>query len=98
MSLCQSLGPRPVGAHDKCDFGISLNEQHSALVFRLSRFRQNDPYCQWAEAPSKRLAAMDHPALEDQAMETAGVEFPEYDLRRAATARDPYAVIEGYRV
>ena len=27
-----------------------------------------------------------------------GFELPEYDLRRAATARDPLAVVEGYRV
>ena len=26
------------------------------------------------------------------------MEFPEYDLRRAATARDPLAVIEGYKI
>ena len=26
------------------------------------------------------------------------IDFPEYDLRRAATARDPLAVVEGYKV
>ncbi len=31
-------------------------------------------------------------------METASIDFPEYDLRRAATARDPLAVIEGYKI
>eukprot|EP00973_Karenia_brevis_P027696 3817197-Karenia_brevis.AAC.1 len=26
------------------------------------------------------------------------MEWPEYDLRRADTAQDPYAVIEGYKI
>ena len=30
--------------------------------------------------------------------ETVTVELPEYDLRRAATARDPLAVVEGYKI
>ena len=31
-------------------------------------------------------------------MQEAAVDFPEYDLRRAACARDPLVVVEAFRV
>ena len=76
-------------------FTISPNEQHSALVLRLSRFRRNDPYLKYRDEATARLASRDYPPLEQSATSFA---LPEYDLRRAATARDPLAVMEGYRV
>ena len=78
---------------------ISPNEQHSALVLRLSRFRQNDPYVKHGDATTKSLASAEYPKLETGSKDdTSEVELPEYDLRRAACARDPLAVIEGYKI
>ena len=91
-------------------FTISPNEQHSALVLRLSRFRQNDPYCLWSDELTRKLAREDFPLLEgkrakpgasvkhEEDIEHVDIELPEYDLRRVATARNPRAVVEGYRV
>ena len=98
-------------------FTISPNEQHSALVLRLSRFRENDPYVRAQSNGTQRLARQDWPGLERPAKKRRGeskqsacsgqsgedddtvtIELPEYDLRRAATARDPHATVEGYRV
>ena len=73
-------------------FTISPNEQHSALVLRLSRFRANDPYLKYEEDLVRKLAGQNFPHLEATALD-----LPEYDLRRAATARDPFATVEGYR-
>ena len=62
---------------------------------------------------AQRLATRDFPKLETTAndalpasskrraqypAETVSLEFPGYDLRRAATARDPLAVVEGYKL
>ena len=86
-------------------FTMSPNEQHSALVLRLSRVHQNDPYVKHRGRHWKNLARREYPDLEaKEAMSAAAsdnvveVEFPEYDLRRAAAARDPHAVIEAYKV
>ncbi len=43
--------------YGNCDFfTISPNEQQSALVLKLSRFRENDPYVAHNEAVFKKLA------------------------------------------
>ena len=78
---------------------ISPNEQHSAFALRLSRFRENDPYVKQGDATTKSLASTEYPKLESGSRDdTIEVELPEYDLRRAACARDPLAVIEGYKI
>ena len=121
QQLRQTMGHRQFGArvvYGDCIFiTISPNEQHSALVLRLSRFRRNDPYVQHGDGIFQRLACADFPRLEasnchgcgkshattskrreQEEQETVTVELPEYDLRRAATARDPLAVVEGYKI
>jgi hypothetical protein len=100
QQLRQLMGHTQFGARvnygDCLFFTISPNEQHSALVLLLSRFRSNDPYVKHQEEDASRLAGQDHPKLE--AKRRVEIPFPEYDLRRAATARDPLAVVEGYKV
>ena len=76
-------------------FTISPNEQDSSLVLRLSRFRRNDPYLLHRDADTERLVGADFPKLES---DNTVIDLPEYDLRRAATCRDPLAVIEAYRL
>ena len=44
-------------------FTISPNEQHSALVLKLSRFRERDPYVRFSDIQSRRMAAKDAPSL-----------------------------------
>ena len=100
QQLRQLMGHTQFGARvnygDCLFFTISPNEQHSALVLLLSRFRSNDPHVQHQEEDVARLAGQHHPQLE--AKRRVEIPFPEYDLRRAATARDPLAVVEGYKV
>ena len=95
----QLMGHSHFGArviHGDCIFfTISPNEQHSALVLRLSRFRRNDPFLKYRDDATRRLASKDFPMLEESSIDIA---LPEYDLRRAATCRDPLAVVEGYRI
>ena len=44
-------------------FTISPNEQHSALVLKLSRYRRNDPFLEYQDEDWKRLCGMDYPEL-----------------------------------
>ena len=78
-------------------FTISPNENHSVVVLKLSRARRNDPGVKHSSEDWQRLAGADFPTL-DATSQDLELEFPEYDLRCAATARDPLAVIEGFRV
>ena len=91
---------------------VSPNEQHSALVLRLSRYRRNDPYVRFGDAHRQRCCTAEHPRMEAQRRPGSGstpgrtghcveditIDLPEYDLRRAYTAQDPLAVIEAYKV
>ena len=44
-------------------FTISPNEQHSALVLKLSRYRRNDPFLKHTDPAWTRLCGMDFPEL-----------------------------------
>ena len=59
QQLRQLMGHNQFGAricYGDCLFiTISPNEQHSALVLRLSRYRQNDPYIRHAKSKRRRL-------------------------------------------
>ena len=98
QALRRLMGHRQFGArieYGDCLFlTVSPNEQHSALVLRLSRYRRNDPAVRHGEDWKRRIAGSEYPLLEPD----VEVELPEYDLRRAATAQDPYAVIEAYKI
>ena len=111
MGHCQ-FGARVV--YGDCLFAtISPNEQHSALVLRLSRFRRNDPFVKYGDRTRAQVATREYPPLEaldagESATDSTNVDtsrepdvtidLPEYDLRRACTAQDPHAVIEAYKV
>ena len=66
----QLMGHSQLGARvvygDVLFFTISPNEQHSALVLRLSRFRRNDPYVQHSQKELQTLAGRQYPTLEAQ--------------------------------
>ena len=98
QQLRRVMGHRQFGArvvYGDCIFvTISPNEQHSALTLRLTRYRQNDPSVLHGEDWRRRVAGANAPRLEEEAIS----DLPEYDLRRAAAAQDPYAVIEAYKV
>ena len=107
QQLRQLMGHTQFGARvnygDCVFFTISPNEQHSALVLRLSRFRANDPYVKHQGEAERQLAGQNVPTLEARPRQTENVEqvdveLPEYDMRRIATARDPLAVVEAYRI
>ena len=95
-----------VGYGDCLFFTISPNELQSALVLLLSRFRPNDPYVRESTEAVQRLAAANYPALEAQGQQahtdgdddSVDIEFPEYDLRRLTSARDPLAVVNAYKI
>ena len=112
----QLMGHTQFGArvvYGDCLFAtVSPNEQHSALVLRLSRYRRNDPYVRFGDAHRQRCCTAEHPRMEaqrrpgsgstpgrtGQCVEDITIDLPEYDLRRAYTAQDPLAVIEAYKV
>ena len=102
QQLRQLMGHAQFGARvvygDCIFFTLSPNEKHSALTLRLSRFRRKDPYTEYGTKAEQLLAGQEYPLLEAAETSEASVEFPEYDLRRAACARDPLAVVEAFRV
>ena len=114
----QLMGHTQFGARvmygDCIFFTISPNPQMSALVLRLSRYRQSDPYVKHGGDVTQRLARQDYPSLEakrarrvpvrpddseqDSKDATVEIDIPSYELRLAATSRDPLAIMEAYRV
>eukprot|EP00973_Karenia_brevis_P054486 7571710-Karenia_brevis.AAC.1 len=62
------MGNRQFGARvnsGDCLFStISPNEQHTALILRLSRFRQNHPFTRHADAQLQNIASKEAPSLE----------------------------------
>ena len=116
QQLRQTMGHRQFGArvnYGDCLFvTISPNEQHSALAFRLSRYRRNDPYVRCGGELRQRCCVAEYPPLEPRHNAGGGrapaddlrdeeevkIELPDYDMRRALTAQDPHAVIEGYKI
>ena len=72
QQLRQLMGHRQFGARvvygDCLFFTISPDEQHSALVLRLSRFRKNDPFVRYGTPERQKLSTKDYPKL-DQADE-----------------------------
>jgi hypothetical protein len=96
----QLMGHTQFGARvvygDCIFFTISPNE-----VLKLTRNRQSHPYVKHGSAHVKNLAKQCYPELEakpDGVEDDVFVELPQYDIRAATTARDPLAVIEGYRL
>ena len=100
------MGHRQSGArvnYGDCLFStISPNEQHSALVLRLSRFRKNDLFLRNGDAHLQNIASKEAPGLEAVCggrIQTwcnendAVMALPEYAWRREYMAQDPYAVI-----
>ena len=105
QQLRQLMGHSQFGArvvYGDCLFvTISPNEQHSALVLRISRYRQKDPYIKHGKPERIKMARRDYPSLEQPTQpgdDSVQIDLPEYDLRRALTAQDPLAVIEAYKI
>ena len=101
QQLRQQMGHAQVGARvvygDCIFYTLSPNEQHSAWVLRLSRYRQNDPCIQFDDDLHQQLrqcAGRLEPRLAH--CEEASVEFPAYKFRRAMTARGPLVVMDAY--
>ena len=101
QQLRQQMGHAVFGARvvygDCIFYTLSPNEQHSAWVLRLSRYRANDPCLQGGDEVQDQLrknAGRLEPSL--SASESVDVEFPPYKMRRVMTARDPMAVMEAF--
>ena len=114
QQLRQLMGHSQFGArvvYGGCLFAtVSPNEQHSALVLHISRYRRNDPYVRYGDEQRRRCCTAEYPHIEARPgggstskdamhfVEDVTIELPEYDLRRAYTAQDPLAVIEAYKI
>ena len=70
-------------------FTISPNEQHSALVLLLSRFRLNDPYTRNSTPVVQRLASSTYPRLEAKRRKTTAAK-----QASASQQKDDYVEIE----
>ncbi len=95
------MGSRQFGArmvYGDCLFAtISPNEQHSALVLRLSRGRPNDPYVQFADEQRQRLADGSYPSLAAAFEVSDPSQSEERDSASAgATAHARYVRKQGY--
>ena len=78
---------------------VSPSEKHSGLVLRLSKCRQND-FMLEADGSMKDvrrgISGRDAPSL--SANSTMEIDLPAYPARRKMNARDPHAVVCGFRV
>ncbi len=78
---------------------VSPSERHSGLVLRLSRCRRNDPMLE-ADSTMKdirrNICGQNMPSISRKDAMT--IELPEYAARRKMNARDPHAVVSGFRV
>ena len=97
----QLMGHTQFGARvmygDCIFYTLSPNEQHSAWVLRLSRYRANDPCIQHPDELHQHLrscAGRLAPSLAQ--LETTTVELPAYKFRRVMCARDPMAVMDAF--
>ena len=97
----QQMGHAQFGArvvYGVCLFyTLSPNEQLSAWVLRLSRYRKNGPCLQPDDEVHHHLrscAGRMEPKLVQS--EEAIIEFLAYKFRRLMTARDPLAVMDAY--
>ena len=100
QQLRQQMGHAQFGARvvygDCLFYTLSPNEQHSAWVLRLGRYRLDDPCIQGdsdLHTTMRQCAARTSPSL---AKDSTSVEFPAYKFRRVMTARDPMAVMEAF--
>ena len=76
---------------------VSPSASHSGLCIRLSRYRYEDPAvrCNLDDKTNFRpWAGADKPSLWVNESEDAVImDFPEYEVRRAAVSRDPWCVV-----
>ena len=101
QQLRQQMGHAQFGARvvygDCLFYTLSPNEQHSAWVLRLTRYRNNDPCIQGdseMQASIRSCAGRLNPKL--AASDSTTIEFPAYKFRRVMSARDPMAVMDAY--
>ena len=101
QQLRQQMGHAQFGARvvygDCLFYTFSPNEQHSAWVLRLSRYRENDPCLQGdseQQESIRKCAGRLTPNL--AARDSTSIEFPAYKFRRIMTVRDPMAVMDAY--
>ena len=92
QQLRQQMGHAEFGARvvygDCLFYTLSPNEQHSAWVLRLSRYRLNDPCLGHDDELRHKLkACAGRQAPRLRQCETAYVEFPAYKFRRMLCAR-----------
>ena len=103
-------------------FTVSPNEQKSALVMRISRYRRNDPWLSgtnYIDQEIHKMCGRDAPSLDsptaldtpvcglvqsDSSEVCIELSIPStekiagHEVRRAAAARDPLAVVDAYMV
>ena len=110
QQLRQQMGHAQFGARvvygDCLFYTLSPNEQHSAWVLRLSRYRSNDPCIQSQDelnAHVRACAGRLSPKLAQPdsvrarvGSESVNVELPAYKFRRVMSARDPMAVMDAF--
>ena len=76
---------------------ITPSERHGGQVWRLSRYRRNDPAMQHVVGDDfKKWIGYDQPSLFTD--EAAEIDLPDYDTRREMSAKDPLACVYGFRV
>ena len=72
---------------------VSPTTRHNGLCMRFSRYRARDPAAQEMRGP---WFARDKPPLWNKD-ELADIDLPDYEVRRALTARDPWATVLAFQ-
>eukprot|EP00973_Karenia_brevis_P003099 425874-Karenia_brevis.AAC.1 len=96
QQIRQLMGHSQFGARvvygDCLFYTLSPNEQHSAWVLRLSRYRANDPCIQQTDELHHQLRSCAGRLIPNLSQcESTTVELPAYKFRRVMCARDPLA-------
>ena len=96
QALRQVMGHGQFGArvvYGDCLFAtVSPNEQHSALVLRLSRYRQNDPTVKHGGRDKQKAAESEYPMLEAQKQKVAAPVPPKANDKTVGANTDEISI------
>ena len=80
---------------------VTPSEKHSGLCVHLFRYRRNDPAMVHAGTAFRQYIGADYPSIyfsDKNDCESAFVDLPEYDVRRAMIGRDPLCALHAFWV
>ena len=80
---------------------VTPSERHSGLAVRLFRYRRNDPAIVHSGEKFQNYIGFNYPSIyfdDAETWDSANIDLPEYDTRRAITGRDPLCALQAFWV